>query len=333
MTKYSKITSFENITPINIDVWSPDLDNKIFSSPTVYMQYATYNEILPFLQQKSLTDAEEDIIISKILNNNIINMSFYGYYKDMYYRFSRIVFELCTYGNTKILHKLLSYGIDIHIKLPLYGNTLLIRACVNNHYGIAKLLLYHGVNVNERNLRNESAIMWAACKSEQYEICKLLIYYGANVNIKNINNETPLMWSTISNNFKLFNLILNYSSIDTIETVSIHDKSIFDIIYGDAFNLHAINVLKKYNKNFSYHESEKYNIILTYVLYYISNIKQFKSIKRRRIDTTIDYENDILLYKFKTKLNDNMTTFDFDLGDFLEKSLHNELIHDELINT
>lgn len=118
----------------------------------------------------------------------------------------------------KITKEILSNEISANYQEPIFGNTLLILAIINDKYASAKKILELGANPNIRNkYRGTTAVIEAAKKLDPKYLELILSYKGnpnsrENIFVKNDSAKTTALNSCIltnSEDLKRINLLLN----------------------------------------------------------------------------------------------------------------------------
>lgn len=75
----------------------------------------------------------------------------------------------------------------------LYGNTLLVRCCLNKKYSIlAEYLLEAGADPNVSNRLGKTAIHYAIKYMGNSDLMKKLIYFGADIHYKDEKGKSAL---------------------------------------------------------------------------------------------------------------------------------------------
>lgn len=177
-------------------------------------------------------------------------------------------------SNYEYLHRLINISDDPSVSIfeihnilsnPYFlnscdhkGNTLLIKAIVDDCYELVKLLVELNSDVNIRNFRGKTALHFASKKKNiihntqtNTSITQLLIGAGADINCKNEIGDTALHISSRHNNYENVKLLLDASANPDIQNrigkTALHVSSYQDrheigklLIYANA-NLNIMN--------------------------------------------------------------------------------------------
>ena len=111
--------------------------------------------------------------------------------------------------NIEIINLLLDSGIAVDAK-DNYGNTALLKACINGTPEKVKLLLEHGANINLKDKMGFSPLLNSM--RNHRDVAKLLLEFGADPDVKDDDGETPLMWASSSRNIEKAKLLLDYGA-------------------------------------------------------------------------------------------------------------------------
>lgn len=98
------------------------------------------------------------------------------------------IFDAACNGKLKIVKKLIREGVDVNSRNE-NGNTILILACMYNHYNTAKFLVNSGANVNLKGNNEYTALIL----SDQIRLFELLLDAGADINAQDYVGNTALI--------------------------------------------------------------------------------------------------------------------------------------------
>ena len=106
----------------------------------------------------------------------------------------------CQGGNTTIIKKILSYGLDVNIKCTYGKSTPLMAAIVNNNLEAVKYLLKEGADASlELGLKPITSLHLAvidpASTSHVVSIIEAILASGLNINVRSSEGMTALMFA------------------------------------------------------------------------------------------------------------------------------------------
>jgi ankyrin repeat protein len=161
--------------------------------------------------------------------------------------------------NYENIINIINMGANINT-IDIYGNTILMKACLFYNFNLVKYLLLNGADVNIYNSKRDTAFIKACSVINNLDIIKELLLYGADINAQNYRGETALKKALINNDITTCNILLNNNIVinpkrNNINIISYdvnfdHIKSIDendDIDYHD--NINQVN-----NINYTYQE-------------------------------------------------------------------------------
>lgn len=115
--------------------------------------------------------------------------------------------------NLKIASLLIQYGADVNDTEEVFGDNLLMAACVNQNLDLVKFALDCKIDVNSKDHYGRSPLrLTLVAGNENIEIQNLLIERGANVNDQDMTGRTVLCYAARGGHTDLVVLLLKHGA-------------------------------------------------------------------------------------------------------------------------
>lgn len=110
-------------------------------------------------------------------------------------------------GNMEAARILVDIGVDMELRDPTSGATLLITSATIGEDKTAHALIEFGANVNAQDKKGDTALYWAAFRGNQ-ELTRALLAAGAKPNLVTVDGWSPLMIAARRGNTEIARLLV-----------------------------------------------------------------------------------------------------------------------------
>lgn len=147
-------------------------------------------------------------IFKKLLIAGLLGLSVLpAYGTDYSDDLNRELIIACQNNDLEGARSLIESGANVNTIVDADGDTLLLKAVLNNRFHIVRLLLEKGAAVDIPGKYGETALMMAII-NEQKAFLDLLLANNADVNIVSEEGITPLMLAANRGNVEILNTLL-----------------------------------------------------------------------------------------------------------------------------
>lgn len=148
-------------------------------------------------------------------------------------------------GSLNCIKELIKLGIDKNFKND-YGQTLLIRAAMENKIDIAKYLLEIGADIEVSDQSGKDALFWSI-EEKNFAFVSLMLANGCNIN-KQYNGITPLILMVDQQNSDAVKYLLKNKADTEKQTKSVQ-TAIFYAVYLRNGNIDIVKNLLENSAN------------------------------------------------------------------------------------